>query len=62
MDRTDKINLLMSNLKKPLTLEYIVYNVLHTDKSDAISLLNELIEVGTIEKNNDTYQVKKYGK
>ena len=61
MDRTDKINLLMSNLKKPLTLEYIVYNVLHTDKSDAISLLNELIEVGTIEKNNDTYQVKTNG-
>lgn len=62
MDRTDKINLLMSNLKKPLTLEYVVYNVLHTDKSEAISLLNELIEIGTIEKNNDTYRVKTNGK
>ncbi len=62
MDRTDKINLLMSNLKKPLTLEHIVYNVLHTDKSDAISLLNELIEIGTIEKIENEYQVKKYGK
>ena len=61
MDRTDKINLLMSNLKKPLTLEYIVYNVLHTDKSEAISLLNELIEIGMVEKNNDTYQVKTNG-
>ena len=62
MDRTDKINLLMSNLKKPSTLEYIVYNVLHTDKSEAISLLNELIEIGTIEKIENEYQVKKYGK
>jgi predicted transcriptional regulator len=52
----------MSNLKKPLTLEYVVYNVLHTDKSEAISLLNELIEIGTIEKNNDTYRVKTNGK
>lgn len=61
MDRTDKINLLMSNLKKPLTLEYIVYNVLHTDKSEVISLLNELIEIGTIEKVNNEYQIKKNG-
>lgn len=61
MDRTDKINLLMSNLKKPLALEHIVYNVLHTDKSEVISLLNELIEIGTIEKVNNEYQIKKNG-
>lgn len=62
MDRTDKINILLAKLRKPLPLEYIIHNILHCDKSEAISLLNELIEIGTIEKVKDDYQVKKYGK
>jgi hypothetical protein len=57
----DKINILISNLKKPLSLEYIMYNILHCDKSEAISLINELIEIGTIEKINNEYQLKKNG-
>ena len=61
MDRMDKINILISNLKKPLSLEYIMYNILHCDKSEAISLINELIEIGTIEKVNNEYQLKKNG-
>lgn len=61
MDRMDKINILISNLKKPLSLEYIMYNILHCDKSEVISLLNELIEIGTIEKINNEYQLKKNG-
>jgi len=62
MDRTDKINLLLAKLRKPLPLDYIAHNILHTDKSEAISLLNELIEIGTIIKVNETYQVKSNGK
>ena len=62
MDRTDKINLLLAKLRKPLPLDYITHNILHTDKSEAISLLNELIEIGTIIKVNETYQVKSNGK
>lgn len=62
MDRTDKINILLAKLRKPLPLEYIIHNILHCDKSEAISLLNELIENGTIEKVKDDYQIKKYGK
>lgn len=61
MDRMDKINILISNLKKPLSLEYIMYNILHCDKSEAISLINELIEIGTVEKINDQYQIKTNG-
>lgn len=61
MDRTDKINILLAKLRKPLPLEYIMYNLLHCDKSEAISLLNELIEIGTIEKVNNEYQLKKNG-
>lgn len=62
MDRTDKINILLAKLRKPLPLEYIIHNILHCDKSEVISLLNELIEIGTIEKIENEYQVKKYGK
>lgn len=61
MDRMDKINILISNLKKPLSLKYIMYNILHCDKSEAISLINELIEIGIIEKINNEYQLKKNG-
>ena len=61
MDRMDKISILISNLKKPLSLEYIMHNILHSDKSETISLLNELIEIGTIEKVNNEYQIKKNG-
>ena len=62
MDRTDKINLLLAKLRNPLPLDYIAQNILHTDKSEVISLLNELIEINVIIKVNDTYEVKRYGK
>jgi len=36
MDRTDKINILLAKLRKPLPLEYIIHNILHCDKSEEL--------------------------
>lgn len=55
----DKINKLLAKVRSPLSLEYISYNILHLDKEESLSILNELIEIDVIEKKGSYYQIKR---
>ena len=53
-----KIKLLLSKLRSPLPFEFICGNVLNTNNLDCTEVLNELIEDGIIEKNDNFYKLK----
>ena len=58
MENSTKIKKLLSKLRQPLGIEYISKNLLNVDEIDAENILNELIEDGIINKNNNGYLVK----
>lgn len=55
---TDVMNLLISKLRSPLSIDFISDNILKMNRMETISILNELIEDGVIIKQGEYYVLK----
>jgi hypothetical protein len=58
MEKSVKLEKLLSKLRQPLSLEFISNNLLKMSEFDAKEYLNELVEDGIIVKENNYYTIK----
>jgi len=58
MEKSVKLEMLLSKLRQPLSLEFISNNLLKMSEFDAKEYLNELVEDGIIVKENNYYTIK----
>jgi len=53
-----KIKELLSKLRTPLKLDYICVNILKCDPFTCLEILEDLVEQGILEKENNYYKIK----
>ena len=58
MEKSVKLEKLLSKLRQPLSLEFISNNLLKMSEFDAKEYLNELVEDGIITNENNYYTIK----
>jgi biotin operon repressor len=58
MEKSVKLEMLLSKLGQPLSLEFISNNLLNMSEFETKEYLNELVEDGIIIKENNYYTIK----
>jgi uncharacterized protein YaaW (UPF0174 family) len=58
MEKSVKLEMILSKLRQPLSLEFISNNLLKMSEFETKEYLNELVEDGIIIKENNYYTIK----